>query len=231
MGLKEPGLRGSLRNVSVGMDAIPDALVDNFEDEPNGIYESGETIVDYYSNDTGSYGRTTSNVEEGEQALGRTVEEAHVGVVSEPGDGLNRYPDEGDTVKWIAVASELFGGILLNADSSDQEGYLFEINPNDNLEIQKITSFESDGVSQLAENTNVGMTTGNWYWCEADLPTTEDDSMECRVFELDSGLEKGDSVSTLSANDNDFSENRGVGAYTRSGSDTGALVDWIRVDD
>ena len=31
MGLKEPGLRGSLRNVSVGIDAIPDSVVDDFE--------------------------------------------------------------------------------------------------------------------------------------------------------------------------------------------------------
>ena len=33
MGLKEPGLRGSLRNVSVGMDAIPDGVVSRPDDD------------------------------------------------------------------------------------------------------------------------------------------------------------------------------------------------------
>ena len=32
MGLKEPGLRGSLRNVSVGIDAIPDSVVSRPDD-------------------------------------------------------------------------------------------------------------------------------------------------------------------------------------------------------
>ena len=33
MGLKEPGLRGSLRNVSVGIDAIPDSVVSRPQDD------------------------------------------------------------------------------------------------------------------------------------------------------------------------------------------------------
>ena len=41
MGLKESGLRGSLRNVSVGIDAIPDTSVSRPDDEDVG---EGETV-------------------------------------------------------------------------------------------------------------------------------------------------------------------------------------------
>ena len=43
MGLKEPGLRGSLRNVSVGIDAIPDSVGNRFN-APEQLQTQGETV-------------------------------------------------------------------------------------------------------------------------------------------------------------------------------------------
>ena len=55
MGLKESGLRGSLRNVSVGIDAIPDTVVEQFDARSAfGTSDEG-TTVDSWEGETGTY--------------------------------------------------------------------------------------------------------------------------------------------------------------------------------
>ena len=56
MGLKEPGLRGSLRNVSVGIDAIPDSVETQYEYEDDS--DSAVAIDSIGSNDADINGPT-----------------------------------------------------------------------------------------------------------------------------------------------------------------------------
>jgi len=67
MGFKEAGLRGSLRNVSVGASVIPDSVIDHFEES---LYEDQNlTLSDRYGGDNLQFSRQQTTVYEGSYAL------------------------------------------------------------------------------------------------------------------------------------------------------------------
>jgi len=75
-------------------NAIPDSVIDNFEDYPDGPYdENGETLSDFYGGDLASFDRQTGTVFEGTHAL---EQDGDVRIASLAGEGLPRYPQEGD---------------------------------------------------------------------------------------------------------------------------------------
>ena len=65
MGLKESGLRGSLRNVSVGIDAIPDSVVSRPEDNDSGTTSDMEGLQLTLKTDYPDIGSIISNNTEG----------------------------------------------------------------------------------------------------------------------------------------------------------------------
>ena len=238
--------------------AIPDSVVDNFNDAGSdrpGIYESGEDTSDYYAGATDMLLRDGDSIE-GSHALfwENDPDGRPIAIVSTPEDetilpsGLNRYPEAGETVGAL-MRDTGFGApllLLLMSDDDDTAGYGFELNAdNDRVGIEKgnidsITDYPNGGGgpfdtrTTLTEDTSVGLNTNDWFWVEIDLPTSEDDSIEYRVYETDgeNPPERGDHVHTASANDNDHVGNRGVGVGVNTNNEPNdTCVDWIRVLD
>jgi len=80
---------------------IPDSVIDNFEDAPDGPYNSGDTILTYYTEFVSSFARSTNSIL-GSQSVSRDGSAGfNSGIISSPGDGLPNYPAEGETVSII----------------------------------------------------------------------------------------------------------------------------------
>jgi len=97
-----------------------DRSIDNFESAPDGIYKSGDTISTYYSNDVSAAQRATSPVDAGSNSLELNTGSSDNTIVSLPGDGLNRYFGQGDTIRlWAKLnagdVSFMFGKSTTNA--------------------------------------------------------------------------------------------------------------------
>ena len=227
------GLKRSLRNVSVGIDAIPDSVVDNFESvdsDPAGVYETGETLDDYYNGGLAEWSRNTSDVVEGdknvEAEMGDNVD--HV-IISQPGDGLNRYPEAEDTLvslMWDSGGSgdSGNGGRPMTCFNGSWENdavdcYAAYINAESNtLEIIKYdgqpggTGFDN---KSTLESENVTLSDEEWYWVEIDIPAdsgTDEGDIEVRIYDVNTAdLTRGSELGSVTTTDTDFVDNRGVG--------------------
>ena len=231
-GLKQGGLRASLRNLNSTGPDIPDSVLDNFnadDADPPGVYQTGETIADYYRGDTGSYERETTDAIEGSHSLA-TDGDGLDAIVSEPGDGLSRYHDPGETIGFlIRDSSDNHNPVFLfsaELSSGDLFGYGASLVPQFN-EI-RIRKFDAD--SGTSQNTaSASLSTDRWYWAEVDTPTSTDGSIEFRISELNDDLTEGSSIGSVSTTDTDFGDNRGHGLTRLSSSGLGLTLDWVRV--
>ena len=230
MGLKESGLRGSLRNVSVGIDAIPDGVVDNFEDadsDPAGPYEEGETLDTYYTDVDGSFNRTTTDVIEGDKAVeGNGTAD---GLISEPGDGLPRYPEEGDKIEYLIRTPGNVPRYFFNMafDGTNLSGYElgFNLEFDDAINIRRI----DDGTATELASSSISASQNTWYLLEIDPPTTNSSSIDCTVYNVDTeDLSRGSQVADVSASDDNYIDQHGVGVRLGA-SETGTILDRIRV--
>lgn len=116
--------------------AVPDSVVDNFEDadaDPAGVYETGDTLTDYYGGDTGDWERQTSTVQSGGHALG-SIGTTNVSVISST-TGLNEYPSQGDSFACYTQATGnnnqesngIFYGTPQEAGSGSISGYFAQV--------------------------------------------------------------------------------------------------------
>jgi len=146
--------------------AIPDGVVDNFEAvgaDPAGPYESGDTIDDYYSGDTGSFQRTQT-APEGSNALQLTS--GADAIFSHPGDGLPAYPKEGDTISFLIRDSPSadFPVALANVqDVSSPNCYGFELNAPE-IGIFRYDNGNFDNFGTKLSQNNVGASAGTWHF-------------------------------------------------------------------
>ena len=224
--------------------AIPDGVVDNFEDadaDPAGPYEDGEGITDYYSHqfptDPVQYERTTDDVEEGSHALSRIgEEEGRSNIVSWPDDGLPTYPDFGDTVAWLirdpgSGTSPAFMPAVV--DESPPKGYAYKIYPEDNvIQIWKENDLTVDDSDEQIASESVTHSEGTWYWCEGVIPDPAENDLEFSLYELESDLSRGDHLATVSGSDPDYTDGEGIGWWCRRRTtDEGAMADFLRVLD
>jgi hypothetical protein len=195
-------------------NAIPDILVDDFED--NDIAE--------YGDDNSSFAVTTSNAVEGSRAL--TYNNSNSGdlIVSFPGDGLQNYPDAGDKLR-VLLRGPNFTEFAFAVEGGPQ-GYLALISGSDND--MRIRQFDGNSVNDIA-TASPSLTATDWYWGEIGTPTSGDPSISFDLYEFDtSNSSKGSEVESLSVTDS-TSAGRGVGA--RAGTDglTHTAIDDIRV--
>ena len=221
------------------IDFIPDSVVDNFEDadaEPPGVYESGETISDYYKGATANFARTTSDVVEGGHALASQGTDDTGAIISEPGDGLPRYHDEGDAIRFLIrdistdTSTDVAPFFISNAAWNDgsPDGYAFQLYPRNGL--IRIRLLEDGSLGSFSE-TSVSISDSTWYWGEVSTPTSEDDTIEYDLYEFDAGS-RGSLLGSVSRNDNQFASNRGHGVSPGSGEHgTGAILDGIEIVD
>lgn len=135
---------------SVIWSAIPDAVVDNYEDDPDGPYGTGDDITTYYSGDTGIASRTTTNPIAGSYSLAlETGGNDYIGSVS--GDGLPAYPQYGDVlsfrVRFPATDWSVSHYYLASSNNSRDDLYGVRIKTDDSA-IQ-ITRYNGGSFSEL----------------------------------------------------------------------------------
>ena len=225
MGLKESGLRGSLRNVSVGIDAIPDAVVDNFEDAPDGPYGSEETIADYYSGDVAAYVRSTSDVVEGSRALAYDGGASANVIQSAPGDGLPQYPDAGDSLRVFLRAPNFTSFAFGIEPDSGPAGYIALLADGD----MRIRRFDDPDSPTDLTTSSPSITGTDWYWAEIGTPSSADPSITFDLYELNTtDLSRGSSVDSLSTSDSNYI-GEAIGARTGTGDLSHTAIDDIRV--
>jgi len=232
-------VRTGAGDVLFSASAIPDSVVDNFEDadaDPPGVYESGDTVATYYSGDTGAFSRSATGVIENSYGL-QNDDTDDVYIVSEPGDGLNKYPETGATVGWFAQS---FGDaqnthfpvtVFNGAYDGSVDGYGFMTASYDGGYL-KIVRIDNGSDTDL-QTSSPSLSDGVWYWAEADLPPTSGTSegdIDFRLYNLNGDLSRGSQIDSLSATDTNYGDNRGVGfGSTISGYTGETLWDYVRV--
>ena len=218
--------------------AIPGILVDNWnneddEEEP-GIYND-IGLSDVYSLDVDRFSRVTDESVIGDFALSRSDDGDEPVILSWPGDGLNRYPDAGETVQYLIKdpGEDLLPQpcLMAGTDVSSDQAYWFEWRSGE-IAIAKHDVDDPDAVNaNRLSSTSVSTDFEEYHVCEVSLPTSSDDEILYEVYEHDGDGEKGDFVDSVSANDNDLVGNRGVGFSVNSSSNTGVCFDRMRVID
>lgn len=210
---------------AAGGDAIPDSVIDNFEDT---IYGSGGSIGDVYSGDAGVFARQDSTDAEGSHLLQTSAGDL-AEIYSTPGDALNTYPSEGDTVSWIVRADNdgAWGPIV--AASAGVDGYIYNISPI--ADVINIWRLDNSGYNLLQE-TSVSFTDGEWYWGEGRVPSSGDGTLQFDLYNADmtqSPPTRGTSIDSVSTTDNNYAS-RGVGwAITGDPNKTVQMADYLQV--
>jgi len=221
--------------------AIPDGIVDNFEDadaDAPGIYGANEDISTYYPNKNGDsyHSRTTTNVLQGSKAVeyvsGSAVTETNWSL---PGDGLNTYPSDGDLVGFLirSGSSTAYGVGLMVEDSASPGAYFFEHNVSSGLiRINKVNDLSLSNITndqtELSQ-TSVSLTT-DWFWAEVQLPSSSDSTITFEIYNVDSNLNRGSLVGSTTANDSSFLGGSGVAFSEFTGGGGGeTFADWIRI--
>ena len=215
--------------------AIPDNLVDNFEDadaDSPGVYESGETIDDYYGGRADAIVRTTDSPIEGDKsATAGDVSDFGLFIVSEPGMGLNHYPDFGATVS--ALVQENDGrpgipGIVYNGalGTDDDTGYCAEFDPANGQEL-RIRRLDGQNNPSVLNGEPISIDGTVPHWIEFDIPVENGDSHEVRLYEWDNP-ERGDLIATVTATDDQYTDQNGIGVVALNSNPGGFRVDRIR---
>jgi len=218
-------MSGFLSSGIVNATAIPDTLIDNFEDDPDGIYGSSETTADYYSGSPSVFDRTTTNVTEGSQALKHDGTSGIAAMYSQPGDGLNNYPSEGDTVEWIHYTDSAVVAGPMVAASAGVDGYLYDLHPGAN-DIQ-IWRFDNGSVRKIG-STSQSISSGAFFWCEGRVPSSLDDTLTLEMYNIDTAdNSRGSLINSATANDSNH-VGQGVGWGVVSTGD-GTFADRLRV--
>ena len=214
---------------------IPDSVVDDFERGDLSPYSTSPSSVDWDV--------SQSDVVEGDWAasVGSTGFDDQQ-IVSEPGDGLDYYPEMGDTIAFlireVATSDDrIVPGLAFCGSISGGEysGYGAEIDGrDDHIALYKWDESEdSENRTELAL-TNQTIDAPVWYWGEVDIPES-DGEIEFRLYELnESEMEaenyseaRGTHLATVSATDSDYVNQQGIGGVKRSDGDGATCLDWI----
>lgn len=213
-------------------DPIPDSVVDNFEEEPDGPYGGGETLSEFWSGSPSSYSFATDTVFDGSRSL-ENDDKTSPGarrIWSLDTDGLPHYPEAGDVWVlhiWFESGSDVgdlgrFGPYFGTQDAQDGDSYYISLQTRAG-EFQ-IGRLDNGSSTTLADTTLTGadIPTGKWLRFRCVWETDGDITAE---FQSQSGGEWSNIVS-VSTNDTTYADG-GVGWI--QGTDS-ADVDY-RLDD
>ena len=134
--------------------SIPDSVVDNYEDSPDGLYGTGDDITTYYSGDTSIASRTTTNPIAGSYSLAlETGGNNYIGSVS--GDGLPAYPQYGEVlslrVEFPATDWNIEHFYATNNNSSRDNGYAIRVGAGG--QGIRINRFDSGSATAIADSS------------------------------------------------------------------------------
>jgi len=225
-------------------NAIPDGTVENFEEadaDTPGVYESDQDLSDYYDGSLSDFSRTETDVIEGSFALNESNSSSDsVAIISNEGNGLNRYPEKGDAIEALirdGSNNRQIPYVLTNAvyRSNDDEfdAYGFRIDPARNeINIDRYDSSTpsnaSNGKTTLQNETVDSISQETYYWVEIELPGDSGD-MRMELFDADTGdLSRGSSLGSATATDTNYIDNRGIG-WSSDFEGTGTMADLLRV--
>lgn len=173
--------------------AIPDSVVDNFEDSPDGPYATGEDLSDYYSGHLSVMSRISSGtILEGSVSLeiDAGTDGSHHIITSIPGDGLPNYPQQGDTFEAVMYGLDSYDGDRMgvlfgvqdNHDGTDNwdglDAYFAFVRPADNqIDIERI----ADGSATVLSSTSTTVPHEETLRTVVDWGT--DDSIDVTVYD------------------------------------------------
>jgi len=123
------------------LSAIPDTLIDTFEDESNGgQYGSSQSLSDFYGGDLSAFTRQTSTALEGNKSLEGTTP-GPFKIISST-SGLNRYPDQGDSWEFLVepTASKQFSGMIWATQTADNtpSGYFLRVDARGAMQLYSL---------------------------------------------------------------------------------------------
>lgn len=217
--------------------------IENFEDEPDGVYGATDDLSDFYSLDTGDFARTDTNAPEGNHALEVTNASANVPTIySLPGDGLMNYAGRGETIRVLlhdesspndeGQQAGFFYG--LEEDGGNIVGYGIDIlnaGGSSDYRLRRYSDLESFSQTVVAGEGGTEIADG-WIWTEIEWGM--DDSHEIRLYTLasESPPERGSLIETVSTTDGTYTTGEGIGfGAVINGPTPGLLADGVRVLD
>lgn len=202
-------------------DEIPDSAVDNFEDQPDGLYggEDDISLSDIYVEDTGAFSRTTDRSVTGAYSLFND-DESDAGIYADEDSGLEITPEAGNVF-------EFWWNLIEQRDYQETHWAVQDINEVNGRNPENGYAFESendgsvhfyvyeDGNGTNLDSASIGYSSGEWYRTEVDWGS--DGSFSITIYD-DSENVQG----TLSTNDTTFSSG-GVG-FSARGSGSGEFA-------
>ena len=192
MGLKEPGLRGSLRNVSVGIAAIPVSDIAQFEDGL--LHPSFE--LDTTAFDVDSDAPVLSDTFSLKTA---TASDQRIHSVS----GLDRYPQQDQRFAcYFQFDSD--GGPTIGWGSDGASDSFYEavgFGATDEIFIRRI---DNGTATELGTRASVALSNNTWYDMEIEWLSNGD--ITIRVFDVDqsTGDRQGSALATTTATDTTY---------------------------
>ena len=194
---------------------IPNSVVDNFEEEPDGPYGDTDDLDTYYSTQTATASFETETVFEGSRALDLTHSDGSDFIISDTTDGLPNYPAR---PAYLRVAMYDDSGVSLAAMFGVQDSsnfYAFGSRPDSNeLRLWK----DGVGGGDVVASEEVTLSQDTWYIYECDW--NDNGTIEIRVLDSDEN-----ELGSLSHTDEDYSDG-GIG-FLIAGGGTAFYDDYL----
>ena len=208
MGLKESGLRGSLRNVSVGIDAIPDSEIflprsndlddfnfNNTSSEDWNLVSDGNIIDDLHD-------RTDPVLAVENAVMPTDVDGIHLfandviaGAIPKPGDTFSIYMNELEENCRPTVNFGVQDG---------GNGYGIRFDPSSSSSAHVIIRYDDESRTALSQSGNVG-SVGDWH--EIEVEWGENGDITSKVFSVDqSDGSRQSELNQESTNDTTYSD-------------------------
>lgn len=215
---------------TVLFDAIPDSVIENFNDIGDGteagVYQAGDDLNTFYRMDTSDspediYKRTTAKTAIGDHALTVTDVPNRTFFYSLPGDGLNYYPENGDIFSCFVRLSSNGGGdnLIAFGVSDSDNNFRPDITQGGDLRLSKVDNGTFQSLATAGTSTN----TSTWYDLEVEWDSPD---IEIRLYSVDSQFNRQSQLQSISASSSKYSTNRGIGFRSNSGDDVEDETIW-----
>ena len=208
MGLKESGLRGSLRNVSVGINAIPDSEIflprsndlDNFNfnntsSEDWNLVSDGNIIEDLHDRTDPVLAVENEVMPTDVDGIHLSTDDVIAGAIPKPGDTFSIYVNEFEENARPTVNFGVQDG---------GNGYGVRFDPSSSSSAHVIIRYDDESRTALSESGDVG-SVGDWH--EIEVEWGEDGDITSKVFSVDqSDGSRESELNEESANDTTYTD-------------------------
>ena len=214
MGLKESGLRGSLRNVSVGIDAIPDSVI--LLPESDDLDHFGGDTGQFTIDDTSPVYEPFESVDNNQLSLKLPAATNEIGSSS----GLDNYPSTDTTFRFAVQPATSDDSVRLAYstdtpnDHENGDSYAIDINPDNGF----IRSYYWDGGSfgDILIDADLSWNLGEMH--SVEFLHESDGSITCSVFDKDGAtlVDAATASDSTYITDGNF-DNTGISVRVESG--------------